>query len=618
LAGCTTESLDPNYDPTEITVAVSITGNGGGRVTGPQPVAIQCVKSPDFGTGLGDCTITFVDAGAGGTFDLFSTPDSISTFVAWSGDCAGPTCRLSFPPGRDTTFNVTARFNLQPPVATIVSPSAGASFYADQRVDFEGAGVDAAGKPVRSPGGGFGWSSSLDGVLCAETIPGECARFGRILSPGSHAITLTVKDDAGTPTSTSVNIVVRPEILDDPPQATIDYPRDGDSLDTGQSIYFAGNALDHEEGRLPDSALVWSSSLDGVFAVGQFVRRALRSAGTHVISLVATDSGGKSDTASVTIYLRQAAAPASISGVVTSNGTPIAGATLDLYVGNRLTTTTDNAGRYAFTFLQPDNYRVDLSPVPNVMFPSLRQTVTLASGENATLDFAGVAACVYDRPLAWYALNGNGIDSSGNGLHGTLPDTMTAVADHRGVPGAALLFDGVRDQIDLGDVLNIGLPFSLAAWVYMPNAAFGGFRSIFASDDQPGWYAGFFMGTSSTTSSGNVQVDRPSISFADSGAAGPGHRRTLEANTPITANTWTHIVATVRGPNDMTLYMNAQPVPATYSGTGGPIRHSLAPARIGSYSLVPSNQHWLGALDDLRVYSCSLDQAQVTTLYERQ
>jgi hypothetical protein len=67
----------------------------------------------------------------------------------------------------------------------------------------------------------------------------------------------------------------------------------------------------------------------------------------------------------------------------------------------------------------------------------------------------------------------------------------------------------------------------------------------------------------------------------------------------------------------MTLYMNGQPVAATYSGTGGPIRHTTAPARIGAYSLVAANQRWLGAMDDLRVYSCSLDQAQVTALYQR-
>jgi hypothetical protein len=65
----------------------------------------------------------------------------------------------------------------------------------------------------------------------------------------------------------------------------------------------------------------------------------------------------------------------------------------------------------------------------------------------------------------------------------------------------------------------------------------------------------------------------------------------------------------------MTLYINGTPVPGTYSGTGGPLVHTSAPARIGALTLVPANRPWLGHLDDLRIYGCSLNASEVAALY---
>jgi hypothetical protein len=66
----------------------------------------------------------------------------------------------------------------------------------------------------------------------------------------------------------------------------------------------------------------------------------------------------------------------------------------------------------------------------------------------------------------------------------------------------------------------------------------------------------------------------------------------------------------------MTLYVSGVPVSSANGGTGGPIAHTAgAPARIGSFHLVPANRPWLGVLDDVRIYDCGLEQSEVGRLF---
>jgi hypothetical protein len=61
--------------------------------------------------------------------------------------------------------------------------------------------------------------------------------------------------------------------------------------------------------------------------------------------------------------------------------------------------------------------------------------------------------------------------------------------------------------------------------------------------------------------------------------------------------------------------VNGAPVAGSCSGTGGPLLHTLASARIGRITILPANQPWLGGLDDLKIYRCSLSQADVAALH---
>ena len=91
-----------------------------------------------------------------------------------------------------------------------------------------------------------------------------------------------------------------------PPTATITSPSDGDSYSQGQSITFSGSGYDAEDGPLSSGSLVWTSSIDGQIGTGTSFTKSDLSVGTHTITLVATDSKGKSGNASINITLTAA------------------------------------------------------------------------------------------------------------------------------------------------------------------------------------------------------------------------------------------------------------------------------------------------------------------------
>src|SRR5262245_1892172 len=71
-------------------------------------------------------------------------------------------------------------------------------------------------------------------------------------------------------------------------------PTAGASYAAGTSISFTGHASDRESGAPSGSSVVWSSDRDGQFGTGESFSYAGLSAGTHIISLTATDPQGKS------------------------------------------------------------------------------------------------------------------------------------------------------------------------------------------------------------------------------------------------------------------------------------------------------------------------------------
>ncbi len=101
-------------------------------------------------------------------------------------------------------------------VAIIDSPLEGQVFEANREVCFDAS--SSSGEPGSYLT--YTWSSNLSGPLSAERA------FSMRLQPGSHEISLTVRDDRGRMASARVNITVK-RSMDHPPIVTITHPTDG-------------------------------------------------------------------------------------------------------------------------------------------------------------------------------------------------------------------------------------------------------------------------------------------------------------------------------------------------------------------------------------------------------
>ena len=87
------------------------------------------------------------------------------------------------------------------------------------------------------------------------------------------------------------------------PTATIISPTDGSTYTEGDTITFSGTGSDPEDVTLTGSSLVWTSNIDGQIGIGTSFLTANLSAGTHTITLTATDSNGATGSDSVSISI---------------------------------------------------------------------------------------------------------------------------------------------------------------------------------------------------------------------------------------------------------------------------------------------------------------------------
>ncbi len=88
-----------------------------------------------------------------------------------------------------------------------------------------------------------------------------------------------------------------------PPVPAIINPSNGSYTIPGGLIVLMVTDMDMEDGSLPDSNLVWSSDRQGELGVGPSVALNTLESGTHIITLIATDSYGISVMAHVQINI---------------------------------------------------------------------------------------------------------------------------------------------------------------------------------------------------------------------------------------------------------------------------------------------------------------------------
>lgn len=183
-------------------------------------------------------------------------------------------------------------------------------------VVFAGPGDDdelscVASQPVAGDRTNGDWTCAI--LLAAGSTPGLWAVSSVELHHGGGEALRLIADDLQE-AGYAIDILVLAYL---PPLVGIEAPTDGSSFSVGDTVRFEGWAsmriddggtetgvTDDTAGSdqvLTDSALVWTSDLDGQLGIGEEFATAALSEGTHLITLTATDENGLSASDSVRV-----------------------------------------------------------------------------------------------------------------------------------------------------------------------------------------------------------------------------------------------------------------------------------------------------------------------------
>lgn len=204
--------------------------------------------------------------------------------------------------------------------------------------------------------------------------------------------------------------------------------------------------------------------------------------------------------------------------------------------------------------------------------------------------------------IAWYKLNGDANDASGNGLDGSPTD----LSWEAGKIGGAGSFNGSTSVIDCGDPTALRLTtFTLCAWVKSSRAIVNEHKYWFIVNRGSIYADGY----------GFLFYDRSTEVRFDGWTRNGGSVTVISAPSGWSSIAeWNHVALARTTGGTLSLYVNG-----VYQ-SGGP---SYAPStsagnnfRIGDDNRTDSSGlNWQGLIDDARVYDEALSARQIAAIY---
>jgi len=211
--------------------------------------------------------------------------------------------------------------------------------------------------------------------------------------------------------------------------------------------------------------------------------------------------------------------------------------------------------------------------------------------------------CLTNGLVAWWKMNGNANDSSGNGNNLSTFGNPSMVNGYNNTPNGAYFFNGTTDYMQANNLSygvisssNYNSQWSLSIWAK--------WSTIYSSEATLIGRIGCNGGITTFNISGTYYY-----TFMIKGAGCWTGSTTLVSNTVLDTN-WHNLIATYDN-GFMSFYDNA-----VLKGTGtlGSMYPSYSTC-FGIASPCTANYMFNGTLDDARVYNRSLSQAEVTDLY---
>ncbi len=217
-----------------------------------------------------------------------------------------------------------------------------------------------------------------------------------------------------------------------------------------------------------------------------------------------------------------------------------------------------------------------------ILIPTATAPVWYGSGDNTGL-------------VGKWSCEGNFLDSSGQGNHGTQSGGVTIT---RGVKGTACGFDGAGDYITSS--LNssvLGSNITYAAWIYVKGSA-GTYRGIITSDQLNPAYNGLNL---------VVPSDNTISMCAMSGGS------YLYVSTPwtVSANTWYYVVGVHDSSNNNSLYVNGKLEKSGVQAVTQPGNY----IKLGRFYTDSDAYYFNGVIDEARIYNRTLSASEILALY---
>ena len=455
-------------------------------------------------------------------------------------------------------------------------------------VSFSSAGsADPEGQPLA-----YSWDFG-DGTSSTQANPSHT-----YAAAGRYTARLTTSDGTHSTASSPIAITVGQA-----PQATITAPANGLRFRAGETILFAGQATDPEDGTVPAARLAWKVVFRHEGHIHPFIDNVTGASGSfqvpstghsysgntsYEIVLTATDSDGIESQASVTVspdkvLLTFRTEPAGLS--LSVDGIPqSAPFVLDTLIGFRHAVEapspqTIGSNRYGFTSWSDGGARAH-----EVTVPSSAATLTATFALESTTPAGLVAAYSFDE--------GNGgtlYDASGNGNDGTLSGPVwTGTGRH----GGALSFDGANDLVTIPDATSLDLTTGLTLEAWVNPTQLGPWRTVVFKERTGGMNYALYANDGAARPRGQVW-----LANAEQNAIGAA---------AVAVGAWTHLATTYDGAT-LRLYVNGTQV-ATRAITGA-LANTNGALRIGGNAIW--GEYYAGQIDDVRVYQRALTPAEI-------
>ena len=203
--------------------------------------------------------------------------------------------------------------------------------------------------------------------------------------------------------------------------------------------------------------------------------------------------------------------------------------------------------------------------------------------------------------VAYYPLNGNANDMSGNNRHGNPYNGAALTTDKYDNQNSAYNFDGINDGIYLDNTSAIdfaGTPFALSAWIKYSSIST---PSVIVGKNNCNNADGFIL---------VVENNKPAFWISPS----PGNWSKITSTTSYNDNKWHHVVGVYTG-SQHHLYVDGE---LKVSANAVHSNHSTAPyMKIGDITNSCGYGMFAGSIDEVKIYGAALSTAQVTALYKQ-